>query len=42
MLKTLADRLAVEKHVEPDKLANKLAATPCHDVVGEALVDRTG
>ena len=26
LLKTLADRLAVEGHVEPDRLANKLAA----------------
>ena len=53
LLKTLADRLAVEGHVEPDTLANKLAATlekmeaktiggRLRDVVGEALVDRTG
>ena len=26
-LKTLAERLAVEGHVEPNRLANKLAAT---------------
>ena len=51
-LKTLAARLAVEGHVEPDRLANKLAATlekmeaktigDVRDVVTEALVDRTG
>ena len=52
-LKTLAERLAVEGHVAPDRLANKLAATlekmeaktiggRLRDVVTEALVDRTG
>ena len=52
-LKTLAERLAVEGHVEPDRLANKLAAPlekmeaktiggRLRDVVTEALVDRTG
>ena len=51
-LKTLAARLAVEGHVEPDRLANKLAAPlekmeaktigDVRDVVTEALVDRTG
>ena len=52
-LKTLAERLAVEGHVEPNRLANKLAATlekmeaktiggRLRDVVTEALVDRTG
>ena len=50
---TLAARLAVEGHVQPDRLANKLAATlekmeaktiggRLRDVVTEALVDRTG
>ena len=51
-LKTLAERLAVEEHVKPDRLANKLAATlekmkaktiggRLRDVLTEALVDRT-
>ena len=53
MLKTLADRLAVVRHVEADSVANKLAATPekmkaktiadrLRDVLCEALVHRTG
>ena len=52
-LKTLAERLAVKGHVDPDRLANKLAATlekmeaktiggRLRDVVTEALVNRTG
>ena len=52
-LKTLAERLAGEGHVKPDRLANKLDATlekmkaktiggRLRDVVTEALVDRTG